>query len=86
MAGRPTVLKGQKKSVYFSGEQLAEMEERGLEPSEVVRRGLLYREPVEAPPDLHDSLALVARLAEALAHGGRVIYGDPNGDAPNEGH
>ncbi len=86
MAGRPVTLKGQKKSVYFSGEQLAEMERRGLEPSEIVRRGLLYREPVQAPPDLHDSLLLVSALADALANGGRVVYDGHDGDAPNEGH
>lgn len=85
MAGRRAVLKGQKKSVWFSGEQLAEMERQGLEPSDVVRRGLAWREPVEPRPDLAEALGLVARLAEALQQGGKVVYQDHNGDAPNEG-
>lgn len=82
MAGRAAPRPGGKRSVWFSGEQIEEMERRELKPGEVIRRGLLAGEPAEAPADMQPAMALIAQLAAALANGGRVVYPDDGGGVP----
>lgn len=79
MAGRSQPLEGGKKSVYFSGEQLAEMEARGLTPAEIVRRGFLWRDAPAMPPDLVPSMTLISRVAAVLLNGGTITYPDQSG-------
>lgn len=76
MAGREARVPGRKRSVWFSGAQIEEMERRGLEPADVVARGLLAGEPAECPVDLRPAMELVSLLAAALANGGKVVYPD----------
>lgn len=77
---------GKKLSVWFSAAQLAELKQRGLTPADVVRRGFAHEDPVTVPPDLQPAMALVARLAQALAAGARVAYPDEGPSTfPSEG-
>lgn len=76
MAGERKSRPGRKVSVYFSGDQLTELEARGLTPAEIVRRGFSYQKPVELPVDLQGAMEYVGLLAQALASGGRVSYPD----------
>lgn len=79
MAGERKARPGRKVSTYFSGDQLDEMEARGLTPAEIVRRGFAYQKPVELPVDLQGAMEYLLALAQALASGGRVSYPDQPG-------
>lgn len=73
--------KGRKFSLWVGAADQRRLADSGLSLGEVFRRGLdATPDPVPVPPELEPALELVARLAQALAAGGTLVYpGEPGG-------
>lgn len=67
--------KGRKVSAYFSADQLEHMAEHGLEPADVIRRGIAaVLGTSEAPPEVQKALRLVGQVTGALLGGARLTW------------
>lgn len=83
--------KGGKHPLWISGtdrrilDDMSKAAGAPVTPGMVFRHGLAtMQDPVLSGPDLAPALDLVARLAAALARGGRVTYGDSPGPAAGQ--
>jgi len=71
----PSPVKNQnRKTVYISDEQLAQLTRSGLTIGEIVRRGLNVSAPLEVPPELRKAMAVLNQILEAMANGAKLTW------------